>query len=64
MLDYINEDKCYVLLPKYEEGVENRPRGMTGAQLLETFGEKAQSAFSAGTMVVYKGNEYFIDEAI
>lgn len=64
MADYINENKNYVLLPKYEEGVENRPRGMTGEQLLETFGEKAQSAYSSGSLVVFKGNEYYIDEAL
>lgn len=64
-MDYIQTDKKYLLNSVYKEGVEPTSRLMFGKELIETFGEeKAQLCLSSGRKIIYKGQEYFIDEAI
>lgn len=65
MSEFIKDDSRYVMLPKHDDLIERKPRGMFGKDLKELLGEQvAQTAYSQGTTVTYKGNEYFIDEVI
>lgn len=65
MSEFIMDDTKYVMLPKHDDLIERKPRGMFGKDLKELLGEEAaQTAYTRGTTVTYKGNEYFIDEAL
>jgi len=61
----IENNKQYLLIPVHEEGFELKSREMTGAQLKESFDEKILiDALDNGKKLLYKGNEYFLDEVI
>lgn len=61
----IKENVNYLLIPKNEEGINLPSREMTGSKLLETVDEKVlQEALDEGTTFIFKGNEYFLDEAL
>lgn len=61
----IENDKRYLLIPVHEDGLELKSRELTGAQLKVPFDEKTLvDALDNGKKLLYKGNEYFLDEVI
>ena len=61
----IENDKIYILNSVYEEGFPPRNKTMTGKELKENFEEsKLEAALNEGCTILYKGNEYFLDESI
>lgn len=61
----IDEKTQYILIPKYEEGIELKSRFFFGRDLLENFKEDVLiDALDYGRIITYKGNDYFIDEKI
>lgn len=62
----IEANKTYVLIPQHIEGLELKPRYLTGKELLKEFKEEALiQALDIGRLTLfYKGNEYFLDEKI
>lgn len=64
-MDYVDADKRYILISKFEEGVEPTSRIAYGRDLIAELGEeKFQNCFSGGKTFIYKGREYFVDEAL
>lgn len=58
----IDNNEQYILLPKYEEGIEMKARVLTGKDLLENFKEDVLiDALDFGRIINYKGNDYFLD---
>lgn len=65
MLDVINKNTNYILLPLYDPILPKKSRVMTGSDLIEKLGEEvSSSAFLKGTIVKFNDNDYFIDEVI
>lgn len=65
MLDVINKDTNYILLPLYDPILPKKSRVMTGNDLIEKLGEEISSnAFLKGILVNFNDNDYFIDEVI
>ena len=61
----IENGKVYVLSSLYEEGFPPRNKTMTGKELKENFEEsKLEAALNERCTLLYKGNEYFLDEAL
>lgn len=64
-MDRIKEDTRYVLLPEHDDMYTPKPRGMFGKDIIETFGaDAAQTALDKGTPLTFKGNKYYLDEAL
>lgn len=65
MLDVINKDTNYILLPLYDSILPKKSRVMTGNDLIEKLGEEISSnAFLKGILINFNDNDYFIDEVI
>lgn len=61
----IKDDESYVLIPRFEEGMELKTRGMFGKDLKASVNESIlNNALDSGKPFVYKGNEYFLDIAL
>lgn len=65
MLNLINKDTNYILLPLYDPILPKKSRVITGSDLVEKLGEEISSnAFLKGTLIDFNYNKYFIDEVI
>ncbi len=61
----IEDTKTYVLLPVYDEEMPLNARGFLGKNLKELYSEEVLiNALEHGEKIVYKGNEYFLDEKL
>lgn len=65
MLDVINRDTNYILLPLHDPLLPKKSRVMSGSELIEKIGENISSkAFLKGELIEFNNNKYFIDEVI
>lgn len=63
----IESAKNYILVPDAAQGIPLASRTVTGEDLLNVFaGKEAQldKALDNGTTIIYKGNSYYLDEAL
>lgn len=63
----IESAKNYILVPDAAQGIPLASRTVTGEDLLSVFaGKEAQldKALDNGTTIIYKGNSYYLDEAL
>ena len=62
----IEDNKTYLLIPKHEDGIELKAREMSGEALKKQFAEdKLLSVLNDGNKhIIYKGNEYYLDEVL
>ncbi len=61
----IEDAKAYVLIPVYDEEMPLNTRGFLGKDLKASYSEEVLiNALKHGEKIVYKGNEYFLDEKI
>lgn len=63
----IESAKNYILVPDAAQGIPLASRTVTGEDLLNVFtGKEAQldRALDNGTTIIYKGNSYYLDEAL
>ena len=61
----IEDSKQYVLIPVHEDGIELQARGFFGEDLKKSFNEDILiDALENGKTLIYKGNEYFLDEKL
>lgn len=65
MSKYVDPTGRYILIPVFIEGSENAARGVLGQELIDKLGEdQFQALLDNGKSFVYKGKEYFVDEAL
>jgi hypothetical protein len=61
----IEDNTSYVLLPVYNEEVPGKTKGLFGSELKKLYKEEVLlDALEKGKTLIYKGNEYFLDERI
>lgn len=62
----INANSKYLLVPQFIEGISMKAKEMTGKELLKEFKEEylIKALEDAETTLFYKGNEYYLDEAV
>lgn len=64
-MESFKENEQYILIPKHEEGIEMKSRFFTGEDLLELYSRDVlDDALLNGRLIIYKGNEYFLDVKI
>lgn len=64
-MTYIDENKQYILLPVYIEGLPLKSKILFGGELLKEFSEGILiQALDLGKTINVNGNDYFLDEKI
>lgn len=65
MSKYVDPTGKYILIPVHIEDSDNESRCVMGSELIDKLGESQfQALLDNGKSFVYKGREYFVDEAL
>ena len=61
----INDETMFILIPKHDPEIQLQTREVSGKELKEIFEESFLiDCLEQGTELVYKGNNYFLDEKL
>lgn len=59
------KEKSYIMIPVYDETIHLDSKDISGSQLLAQYSEDVLiRALNNGEPLIYKGNEYYLDEKI
>lgn len=58
-------EKNYILIPVYDKEIKLESKEISGSRLTSQYSEDIiDRALNKGETLIYKGNEYFLDEAL